>query len=63
MPGERQQGNSQITPNERERTGSDRELAERIDKESIDEEARHRQHRERALDKTLADSSATSDPL
>lgn len=57
MEGERQQGNPQITPNEREHPGSGRESAE-----PIDEETRHRQHREKALDKTLADSFPTSDP-
>jgi hypothetical protein len=55
------QGSPQITPNEREHSGSRRDPEERpcIESETQDEK---RQLRERAHDKTLADSFPTSDP-
>jgi hypothetical protein len=55
------QGSPQITPDEREHSGSRRDPEERqkIDGEAHDEK---RQLREKAHDKTLADSFPTSDP-
>ncbi len=55
---ERKQGSPQITPNEREHRGSGRDPEERRGTEGETEE----QRREKALDKTLADSFPTSDP-
>jgi hypothetical protein len=55
------QGKPQITPNEREHTGSRRDPEERpiSNGEPHDDQ---RRLRERAHDKTLADSFPTSDP-
>jgi hypothetical protein len=55
------QGSPQITPNEREHTGSRRDPEERPTAEG---EAKEQQRliREKAHDKTLADSFPTSDP-
>lgn len=54
-------GTPQITPEEREHTGSRRDPEERQMVKG-DRENERRQIRERALDKTLADSFPTSDP-
>jgi hypothetical protein len=53
------QGNPQITPNEREHTGSRRDPEERPKLKGNKQEE---QRREKAHDKTLADSFPTSDP-
>jgi hypothetical protein len=55
------QGSPQITPDEREHTGSRRDPEERpsTEGEKLDE---RRRLREKAHDKTLADSFPTSDP-
>jgi hypothetical protein len=55
---EKKQGSPQITPNEREHRGSGRDPEERGGKEGETQE----QRREKAHDKTLADSFPTSDP-
>jgi hypothetical protein len=55
------QGSPQITPDEREHTGSRRDPEERPAIEGEKKEAEHRL-REKAHDKTLADSFPTSDP-
>jgi hypothetical protein len=54
-------GSPQITHDEREHPGSGRGPEERKKAEGDAQEAEH-QRRERALDKTLADSFPTSDP-
>jgi hypothetical protein len=54
-------GSPQITDNEREHPGSGRSPEERKKAEGDAQEAEHKR-RERALDKTLADSFPTSDP-
>jgi hypothetical protein len=54
-------GSPQITHNEREQSGSGRGPEERKKAEGDSQEAEHKR-RERALDKTLADSFPTSDP-
>jgi hypothetical protein len=55
------QGTPQITPDEREHIGSRRDPEERPKIEGeLEEQQRHR--REKAHDKTLADSFPTSDP-
>lgn len=51
-------GSPQITPNERAHPGSGRDPEER----RAEEEDTQQKRRERALDKTLADSFPTSDP-
>jgi hypothetical protein len=64
MAGEKaqgKQGNPQITPDEREHPGSRRDPEERP-KIDGDKEEQLRQLREKAHDKTLADSFPTSDP-
>jgi len=58
---ERKPGSPQITPNEREHSGSKRDPEERPKvKGSLESEAHL--SREQALDNTLADSFPTSDP-
>jgi hypothetical protein len=58
---ERKAGSPQITPNEREHSGSKRDPEERPKVKGSAESEEHRR-REQALDKTLADSFPTSDP-
>jgi hypothetical protein len=58
---DRAKGSPQITHDEREHSGSGRSPEERKKAEGNSQEAEH-QRRERALDKTLADSFPTSDP-
>jgi hypothetical protein len=53
------QGSPQITPNEREHSGSGRDPEERP---ITEDETGEQQRREKAHDKTLADSFPTSDP-
>lgn len=53
------QGSPQITPNEREHSGSRRDPEERP---ITEDETGEQQRREKAHDKTLADSFPTSDP-
>lgn len=54
-------GSPQITPNEREHPGSGRDPEERPKVAGNAAEEMH-QRREKAMDKTLADSFPTSDP-
>jgi hypothetical protein len=58
---QRKQGSPQITPDEREHRGSGRDPEERPTSEGAPEE-QLRMRREKAHDKTLADSFPTSDP-
>jgi hypothetical protein len=58
---QRKQGSPQITPNEPEHTGSRRDPEERPQIEGDAQDEQHRR-REKAHDKTLADSFPTSDP-